>query len=338
MHVFITGGAGFIGSHLVELHLARGDKVHVVDDLSTGSMDNIAPFLSSPNFHFDQADMLLWPLLERTAAWADRIYHLAAVVGVYRVLAEPTKVMAVNIAACERLLRVVHDTQWKPQVILASSSEVYGHNDETLLRESQDLVVSTRVGTRWNYSVSKIADEALGLSFAKKYFIPVVIARLFNTIGPRQSSRYGMVLPRFIEQAVEGKSISVFGSGEQTRSFCDVRDTVRALDVLANFASADGLVVNVGNDREISMNQLAHLITQRASSSSGIDHIPYIKAYGEDFEDTQRRCPDLSRLRSLTGFKHQYTLEHTIDDLLAAYRAQHRENVHGNLTLVCDQS
>lgn len=274
MHVFITGGAGFIGSHLVELHLARGDKVHVVDDLSTGSMSNIAAFMSSPNFHFDQADMLLWPLLERTAAWADRIYHLAAVVGVYRVLAEPTKVMAINIAACERLLRVVHDTQWKPQVILASSSEVYGHNDETLLRETQDLVVSTRVGTRWNYSVSKIADEALGLSFAKKYYIPVVIARLFNTVGPRQSSRYGMVLPRFIEQAVEGKSLSVFGSGEQTRSFCDVRDTVRALDVLANFANPDGLVVNVGNDREISMNQLAHLITQRASSSSGIDHIP----------------------------------------------------------------
>ena len=338
MHIFITGGAGFIGSHLVELHLARGDKVHVVDDLSTGSMDNIARFMDSPNFRFDHADMLIWPQLERTAGWADRVYHLAAVVGVYRVLAEPTKVLAVNIAACERLLRAVNDSGWKPQVVLASSSEVYGHNDEDVLRETQDLVVSTRVGTRWNYSVSKIADEALGLSFARKFNIPTVVARFFNTVGPRQSSRYGMVIPRFIEQAVQGQEITVFGNGEQTRSFCDVRDTVTALDSLANFANTEGLVANVGNDREISMNDLASLIMERAGSGAGIKHIPYLQAYGEDFEDIRRRRPDLAKLRSLTGFKHRFTLENTIDDLIAAQRAKNMEIEHGNSTVVRHKS
>ncbi|MBB5016157.1 NAD-dependent epimerase/dehydratase family protein [Rehaibacterium terrae] len=338
MHVLITGGAGFIGSHLAELHLARGDKVHVVDDLSTGSLDNVGPFLAEPNFRFDEADMLVWPQLERAAAWADRIYHLAAVVGVYRVLAEPTKVLAVNIAACERLLRAVHCSGWKPQVVLASSSEVYGHNEEDILEETQDLVVSTRVGTRWNYSVSKIADEALGLSYARRFGIPTVVSRFFNTVGPRQSGRYGMVIPRFVEQAVRGEPITVFGSGEQTRSFCDVRDTVVALDALAAHADTDGLVVNVGNDREISMNALAELVRQRAGSQSEIVHVPYKQAYGEDFEDIRRRRPSLARLRGLTGFQHRFTLERTIDDLIEAKRAQLAETEHGNRALVRNQS
>lgn len=338
MHILITGGAGFIGSHLAELHLARGDKVHVVDDLSTGSIDNIARFMNLPDFRFDHADMLIWPHLERTAGWADRIYHLAAVVGVYRVLAEPTKVLAVNIAACERLLRAVNDSGWKPQVVLASSSEVYGHNDEDILRETQDLVVSTRAGTRWNYSVSKIADEALGMSFAKKFNIPTVIARFFNTVGPRQSSRYGMVIPRFIEQAVRGQDITVFGNGDQTRSFCDVRDTVTALDGLAAYANTEGLVVNVGNDREISMNDLARLIIERAGSKSKLIHIPYLQAYGEDFEDIRRRRPALEKLRALTGFVHCFTLEATIDDLIAAQRAKNLEVEHGNSAVVRHQS
>lgn len=322
MHVLITGGAGFIGSHLAELHLAEGDKVHVVDDLSTGSMGNVTPFLDQTNYRFDQADILTWPTLDRAIHWADRIYHLAAVVGVYRVLAEPTKVMAINVAACERLLRAVQKSGWKPRVVLASSSEVYGHNDENILRETQDLVVSSRAGTRWNYSVSKIADEALGISFARKFGIPTLIVRFFNTVGPRQSARYGMVIPRFIEQAVQNMPIEVFGNGEQTRSFCDVRDTVVALNRLAEHANTDGLVVNVGNDREISINDLACLVIQRADSQSGIVHIPYLQAYGEDFEDIRRRRPALDRLRSLTGFQHRFTLEQTIDDLIAAKHAR----------------
>lgn len=339
MHILITGGAGFIGSHLVELHLARGDKVHVVDDLSTGSMDNVNRFIDQPNYHFDSADLLTWPQLERVAAWADRIYHLAAVVGVYRVLAEPTKVLAVNIAAFERLLRAVHNSGWKPQLVLASSSEVYGHNDQELLRENQDLVISTRAGTRWNYSVSKIADEALCMSFSKHFGIPTVIARFFNTVGPRQSARYGMVIPRFIEQAVHGDNITVFGPGDQTRSFCDVRDTVAALDQVAEHAATpDVMVVNVGNDREISINDLAALIVERAGSRSKIEHIPVLQAYGEDFEDIRRRRPALEKLRTLTEFKHRFTLEQTIDDLIAAQRAKNSETEHGHGTLVRNQS
>lgn len=337
MHVLITGGAGFIGSHLAELHLARGDKVHVVDDLSTGNPDNVAPFREHPAFRFDHADMLVWPLLERAAAWADRIYHMAAVVGVYRVIAEPTRVLATNIAACERLLRTVAASGWRPQVVVASSSEVYGHRLDGLLEEHQDLTVSTRSGTRWNYSVSKIADEALALSYAQKFEIPTVIARFFNTIGPRQTGRYGMVVPRFVEQAVQGLPITVYGDGRQTRSFCDVRDTVLALDQLATQATSEGLVANVGNDREISMNELAALVRRLARSDSALTHTPYLQAYGEDFEDIRRRRPALARLRELTGFRHRYTLEDTLGDLIRT-RREHLEAAHGHRPMVCHQS
>ena len=338
MHILITGGAGFIGSHLVDLHLKRGDKVHVVDDLSTGSYANVALHENDPNFRFDEADVLTWDKLDRVVGWADRIYHLAAVVGVYRVIAEPTKVLATNIAGCERLLRAAREGGWQPQVVLASSSEVYGHNDEEILREDQDLSVSTRAGTRWGYSVSKIADEALGLSYAQRFGIPAVISRFFNTVGPRQVGRYGMVVPRFVAQAVRNEPISVFGGGGQTRSFCDVRDTVVALDSLATHAGRNTLTANVGNDREISILQLAELVVAMAGSRSEIQHVPLREAYGEDFEDIRRRRPSLSRLRSLTGFEHQYSLERTIDDLITAERARLNEARDGHCSLVRTQS
>lgn len=338
MHVLITGGAGFIGSHLADLHLGRGDQVHVVDDLSTGLRANLAQHEDNPDFRFDEADILTWDKLERAVAWADRIYHLAAVVGVYRVIAEPTRVLATNIAGCERVLRAAHAGGWKPQVVLASSSEVYGHNEEDVLREDQDLSVSTRVGTRWGYSVSKIADEAFGLAYAQRFGIPAVIARFFNTIGPRQVGRYGMVVPRFVAQAVRNEPITVFGGGQQTRSFCDVRDTVEALDLLAWRAGRNTLVVNVGNDREISILELAELVIERAQSRSTIRHVPLREAYGEDFEDIRRRRPSLARLRALTGFEHRYTLERTIDDLIAIERARLNEARDGYCTLVRPES
>jgi UDP-glucose 4-epimerase len=338
MHILITGGAGFIGSHLVDLHLARGDQVHVVDDLSTGVRANLAPHEDEPNFRFDEADVLTWDRLDRVVGWADRIYHLAAVVGVYRVIAEPTKVLATNIAGCERLLRAARDGGWKPQVVLASSSEVYGHNDEHVLHEDQDLTVSTRAGTRWGYSVSKIADEALGLSYAQRFGIPAVISRFFNTVGPRQIGRYGMVVPRFVAQAVRNEPITVFGGGAQTRSFCDVRDTVVALDALATSAGRDTVVSNVGNDREISILDLARLVIERAGSTSTIKDVPLREAYGEDFEDIRRRRPDLSRLRELTGFTHCYTLEQTIDDLIAMERLRLQGENDGHCTVVRHQS
>jgi UDP-glucose 4-epimerase len=203
-HILVTGGAGFIGSHLVEYHLAKGDSVHAVDDLSTGTESNIAAFLDHPRFRFDQADILTWPALDKAAAWADRIYHMAAVVGVYRVLSEPIKVLATNVAGCERLLRAVHAGGWTPQVLIASSSEVYGSGINSNFREDSDLVIRSGAQSRWNYAISKLADEALGLSYARKYGLHVSIVRLFNTIGPRQKGHYGMVVPRFVEQALNG--------------------------------------------------------------------------------------------------------------------------------------
>lgn len=322
MHVLITGGAGFIGSHLVDLHLARGDKVHVVDDLSTGQLKNLEAHLNNPDFRFDEANILTWSKLQPVIRWADRVYHMAAVVGVFRVIAEPTKVLAENIVGCERVMRAAVDSGWKPQLVIASSSEVYGQNNESLLSEELDLSVSARVGTRWGYSVSKIADEALGLSYAQKHDLPVVIARFFNTVGPRQRGRYGMVVPRFVAQAVRQEPLTVFGDGVQTRSFCDVRDTIAALDAVANLNKKGATLVNIGNDREISIMDLAHLIIERAGSHSSISKLPLSEAYGEDFEEIRRRRPDLSRLRSLVEFKHRYTLEETIDELISIERSR----------------
>jgi UDP-glucose 4-epimerase len=327
MHVLVTGGAGFIGSHLVEYHLAKGDKVHAVDDLSTGSMENIEPFLERPDFRFDQADILTWKDLEKTAAWADRIYHMAAVVGVYRVLAEPIKVLATNIAGSERLLRAVSSGGWKPHVVLASSSEVYGHTSSTELLEDADLLIRSGALSRWNYAVSKLADEALGLSYARKQGLPITIVRFCNTIGPRQTGRYGMVVPRFISQAVQGKPLTVYGDGTQTRSFCDVRDTVVALDLLASNRASAAEIVNVGNNREISIRELAEMVIQRTGSQSPIRHRSYLEAYGEDFEDITHRRPSLEKLFRLTGFQHQWDLEQTLDDLIQKAKPKVREVV-----------
>ncbi|SFN85757.1 UDP-glucose 4-epimerase [Formivibrio citricus] len=320
MHILVTGGAGFIGSHLVEHHLAKGDAVHVVDNLSTGRFENIEPFLDNPRFHFDEADILTWAGLEKAATWADRIYHMAAVVGVFRVLEDPIRVLATNIAGTERLLRFASAGRWKPQIVIASSSEVYGPTPAELLREDAMLYVQSAGKSRWNYALSKLADEAQGLSYARQYNIPICVVRLFNTVGPRQTGRYGMVLPRFVEQALSGGPITIYGGGTQTRSFCDVRDTVVALDLLADTPAASGEIVNVGNDREISISALADLVCARAKMNVERQHLSYVEAYGQQYDDILRRKPSLEKLVRLTGFTHQWRLEETLDDLIAQYR------------------
>lgn len=343
MHILITGGAGFIGSNLAEYHLAKGHKVHVIDDLSTGSIDNLKPFLSNPDFRFSQDDILVWSGLEKAVTWADRIYHMAAVVGVFRVLEDPVKVMAINIAATERILRMAHAGNWSPQILIASSSEIYGHGrhcrrvgvssglenkaaEELRMyqveefREDMEPMVGSSAVSRWNYAISKLADEAMGLSYARKFGSFVVVARLFNTIGPRQLGRYGMVVPRFIKQAA-GQPLTVFGDGRQMRSFCDVRDMVAGLDLLLNNPESSGQIVNVGNDREISILELAELVRSLANSSSEIKFIPYEEAYAEKFEETFRRKPNLEKFLRLTGYRHQWTLEATISDLIARQRS-----------------
>lgn len=320
MHVLITGGAGFIGSHLVQLHMERGDTVHVIDNLSTGRKANIAPYLENDNFRLTEADLLVWDGLDKAVAWSDRIYHMAAVVGVKRVLEDPVKVMSTNVAGTERLLRAVHNGGWNPQVVIASSSEVYGFNPEAGFSEESDLLFKSTGHLRWSYAATKLADEYLAFAYARQFNLKISIARLFNTVGPRQLGRYGMVLPNFIAQAVRNEPITVYGDGNQTRSFCDVRDTTAALDLLAGCAQASGQVVNVGNDEEISIRALAELVRERAKSSSPIVTIPYLEAYGEEFEDVTHRRPILTKLHELTGFSHQWTLADTIDDMITRKR------------------
>lgn len=322
MHIVITGGAGFIGSHLAEYHLAKGDKVHVVDNLSTGTLDNVTPFKHLPDYRFSQADILTWPDLDKALSWADRVYHMAAIVGVFRVLEDPVRVLAINIAGTERLLRAVKAGGWRPHVIIASSSEVYGQGNGGDFLEDSQLVIESGATSRWNYAVSKLADEAFGLSYAReKDGQAVTIVRLFNTIGPRQTGRYGMVVPRFVEQALNGGPITVFGDGTQTRAFCDVRDTVVAFDALASNPASVGEIVNVGNNQEISIGALAERVRLLAGSRAKIELMPYSVAYGTEFDDIRRRSTSFEKLRQLAGFTPKWRLDDTLLDLINAKKS-----------------
>jgi UDP-glucose 4-epimerase len=316
VNIVITGGAGFIGSNLAAYHLAKGDHVYVIDNMSTGSVENIVSLFVNPNFRFHEADILLWDGLDDSIRWANRIYHLAAIVGVKKVLEDPRAVMAANIAGTERVFRAVAAVNPAAQVIVASSSEVYGFNSKAQFSETDDVVFRSGGRLRWCYAVTKLSDEYLAYSFMKRSGIKVVIARLFNTIGPHQIGRYGMVVPRFIDEAINDLPISVYGGGQQTRSFCDVRDTIVALDLLASEPRANGEIVNVGNDREISIQGLAEMVIERSNSESSIHHISYEDAYGIDFEDISHRRPDITKLKALTGFSPKWSLEESLDALI----------------------
>jgi UDP-glucose 4-epimerase len=354
MHVLVTGGAGFIGSHLVEYHLSKGDQVLAVDDLSTGTRDNLDPFFSNPNFRFEGADILTWRDINSSICWADRIYHMAAVVGLFKVLKEPIKVLLTNITGSERMLRSVHSCKWHPDILMASTSEVYGnrfhygpnkgipdigtphicpanlkpcpdiHNTEhgIELSEEMELVVNSNLNARTNYSVSKLADELFGLSYARQFNIKVRMIRFFNVIGPRQTGKYGMVVPRFVSQGVEGKSITVFGEGTQTRCFMDVRDAVVALDLLGNSTESIGEIINVGTNRRISISQLAEKVKEITGGRSEITYTPYKEAYGEGFDEIYHRRPSLKKLNHLIQFSPKWTLEKTIEDLVETKRAE----------------
>ena len=316
MNILITGGAGFIGSNLAAYHMRLGDHVFVVDNLSTGSLANIEPFRGNPAFRFAEADILQWAGLNDAVAWADRIYHMAAVVGVKKVLEDPVAVMSTNMSGTERVLRAIHGGQHTPQVIIASTSEVYGFNTNERFAETDNIVLPSAGRLRWAYAVTKLADEFLAFSYARKFGLHIAVVRLFNTIGPNQVGHYGMVVPRFVQQAVNNEPLTIFGEGSQTRSFCDVRDTVVALDLLAGCPEAWGEVVNVGNDEEISIRNLAMQIVQRARSASPLHCMSYGDAYGEEFEDIKHRRPELNKLRALTGFAPRWTLGNTLDDLI----------------------
>lgn len=316
MKILITGGAGFIGSHLAEFHLQKGDEVLVIDNMSTGSEQNIAPFLNNPKFHFEKDNILTWKNLSKQCLWADRIYHMAAMVGMYHLLANPVETLNTNILSCERLLRLMSEAKSQARLIVASSSEIYGPSQKAKLSEDDLLLFKSSAHSKWAYATSKFTDEIFSLTYALAKGIRVTLIRFFNTIGPRQNGRYGMVVPRFIEQALSSKPITVYGDGEQTRSFCDVRDTIAALDIIANNHALIGEIINLGQDQPITMNNLAKLVKRLANSKSIIEHIAYNEAYGQEYEDIRFRRPDLTKFNKFTAYQFQWDLEKTLLNLL----------------------
>ncbi len=318
--VLITGGAGFIGSHLAERLLDSGLEVAVLDDLSTGRFENIAHLVGRPGFSFAIDSITNAMVLDRLASESDAIVHLAAAVGVKLVVEQPVHTIETNIMGAEAVLKAA--ARYRAKVLIASTSEVYGKGIRTPFREDDDVVLGPTSRHRWAYAVSKMVDEFLALAYYQKYDLPVVIARLFNTVGPRQTGRYGMVIPRFVSQALAGEPITVYGDGSQTRCFCDVTDTVRALEALLMHPDAVGRVFNVGSTEEVSILDLARKIKAITGSPSPITFVPYDQAYAPGFEDMERRVPDTTRLRTLTGWQPQYNLEAILQRVAAWLQAR----------------
>jgi len=300
--ILITGGAGFIGSHLAEKLLQKGEEVFVIDDLSTGSLENIKHLEDNPKFHFIQGSVLDRDLVLQTVAKVDEIYHLAAAVGVKTIIEKPLQSFLVNIDGTKNVLEAA-DIRKIP-VLITSSSEVYGKNDKLPFKEEDDRVYGSAYHDRWGYGLSKGSDEFLGLAFFREKSLPVVIVRLFNVIGPRQSGSYGMVVPRFIKQALNNEPIEVYGDGGQTRAFGYVGSVVNALEeLMRNKEKSYGQIFNLGSDEKISIKDLAQKIIALTKSRSEIKFIPYAQVYGENFEDMRDRQPDLTRIKKAINYQ-----------------------------------
>jgi UDP-glucose 4-epimerase len=321
MRILITGGAGFIGSHLAKYHIEKNDSVWAIDNLSTGRKENILPLLNHPAFIFSEANLLDWNRLEEAVAWAEGIYHMAAIVGQKIVITKPATVLSENIAGFELLLQMIIFLKKENQrIVLASSSEVYGMEGTSSFREDAQISFPSEECVQISYALSKFVNEVTAISYIQQKNLNCVIARLFNTSGPNQTGRYGMVIPRFIDQALANQPITVYGTGNQSRSFCDVRDTVSLLEQLLKNERAKGEIFNVGNDREISILDLALLIKNLTKSNSKIAHISYSDAYGIDYKDTVRRCPNLEKTRAFFHFNPKWSLETTIQAIADARR------------------
>ena len=313
MHVLITGGAGFIGSHLADWLLGGGHVVDVVDDLSTGSLDNVAHLQTNTKFSCTVGSIFDEALLSAHVARADAVVHLAAAVGVRLIVEAPVRTIETNVHGTEMVLRQAH--RHRVPVLLASTSEVYGKRTRVPFAEDSDLVIGSPHRQRWAYACSKALDEFLALAYWKQHGLPVTIVRLFNTIGIRQTGRYGMVVPTFVDQALDGKPLTVFGDGTQTRSFADVSDVVKAITGLLAEPRAAGGVFNVGNPDEISIHALARLVKEVTGSGSEIVTVPYDQAYEAGFEDMPRRVPDVSKIRGLTGWRPSTPLPSSLDQI-----------------------
>jgi UDP-glucose 4-epimerase len=321
MKILITGGAGFIGSHLADRLLEMGHEVFVIDDLSSGSMKNIRSHQSNPRFHLAVDTILNESLIRNLTAKCDQVYHMAAAVGVKLIMNRPVETLETNVKGTETVLSIANE--YKRKVLIASTSEVYGkimNGDNALpLVEDADRLMGATTKRRWAYACSKAFDEFLALAYYDEKKLPVVICRLFNTVGPRQTGQYGMVLPSFVQKAIIGKPIIIYGDGTQSRSFIHVEDAVDAMIQLMDRPEAPGQIFNIGTDKEISIEDLAYLVKQMAESSSEIEYISYERAYGTGFEDMQRRMPDISKIRSLIGFSPKNNLRAIIQSVIDYY-------------------
>ena len=319
MKVLITGGAGFIGSHLADAYLKQGDEVYIIDNLSTGSINNIEHLKGKQGFHYVIDSIMNKSLTAELVDAVDIIFHLAAAVGVQLIVKNPVHTIETNIKGTELILELASNKK-KPTIIF-STSEVYGKSSKDVFSENDDLVLGSTYTARWSYAASKIIDEFLALAYHKEKQLPVIVVRLFNTVGPRQTGQYGMVIPRFISQALSNKPITVYGDGQQTRTFVHVIDVINALMDLIKHNDAWGEIVNIGGESEISIISLAQEVKEGLNSSSEIEYISYSQAYDEGFEDMKRRRPDISKIKKLIGFKPKFTLTNVISDV-----AEHQRN------------
>ena len=318
MRALITGGAGFIGSHLSEALLAHGHEVLVLDNLSTGSIENIAHLKGRPGFEYFVDSVNNEPLLAELIDRSDVVFHLAAAVGVKLIVEQPVHTIETNVHGTEVVLK--HENKKKKLVVVASTSEVYGKSDRVPFREDSDLVLGPTTKHRWAYACSKAIDEFLALAYWKERKLPVIIVRFFNTVGPRQTGQYGMVIPTFVRQALAGEPITVFGDGTQSRSFTHVSDVVGALLKLIAEPRAIGQVFNIGNTGEISIRDLAERVRTMAGSSSTLKFVPYEEAYESGFEDMPRRVPDLGKLRGMIGYEPKNALDDILVDVIDYFR------------------
>lgn len=318
LRYLITGGAGFIGSHLAELLLRRGDDVTLLDDLSTGRLDNLAAIRQHPKFHLVRDSVESEATVTALMAQTDRVFHLASAVGVQLIVDEPVRTIRTTIHGTEVVLEAAF--KFGRPVLITSSSEVYGKGSRVPFSEEDDVVLGSTAHTRWCYAYSKGVDEFLGLAYHRQFGLPVTIVRLFNTVGPRQVGQYGMVLPRFVEAALAGKPLRVTGDGSQTRCFAHVSDVVDAMVRLTETPQAVGQVFNLGSDEEVSINELARRVIRAAGSHSTVEHVSYEAFYGRSFDDMMRRVPDLTKIRSVIGYRPRYHLDQIVDSVLEEFR------------------